>query len=225
MQNLSSTPLYASPTPSCERLIDRILLRVAKIIAWSLYRFKVSGKEAIPPTGRAILACNHVSFIDAVLIMAASSRPVRFVMDYRIFANPFIGWFFRLCRAIPIAPKHEQPTLYEAAFDACAQTLERGELLAIFPEGAITRNGQLQSFKSGLLKIVRRTPSPVIPMGLRNMWGSFFSRIEGQAMVRPFRRGWRNHVTLHIAPAMSLEDMQVLQAQILHLSQSHLRGE
>ena len=143
-----------------------------------MYRFKVRGDEHIPTAGAAILVCNHVSFVDAVLLMAASPRPIYFVMDHRIFDVPVLGWLFRLAKAIPIAPRREDPQAYEAAFDAAAKVLREGDLLAIFPEGAITRDGQLQEFKGGIMKILEREPVPVIPMALTNLWGSFFSRIE-----------------------------------------------
>jgi 1-acyl-sn-glycerol-3-phosphate acyltransferase len=198
--------------------IGFILVWTARVLAHTLYRFRVHGQEYIPQSGAAILACNHVSFIDAVLIMAASPRPVRFIMDYRIFANPFIGWFFRLCRAIPIAPKHEQPALYDSAFEACLNTLQNGELLAIFPEGGITRTGALQPLKSGILKITQQIPTPIIPMGLRNLWGSFFSRIEGAAMVKPFRRGWRNTVTLTLSAPLHDCSLETLSEKIYALS-------
>ena len=120
-----------------------------------VYRFKVARRREHP--GRrapAMLVCNHVSFVDAVLLMAASPRPIRFVMDHRIFKVPVLGWLFRLAKAIPIAPRKEDPAAYEAAFDAAAQVLREGDLLAIFPEGGITRDGTLQPFKGGIMKIL-----------------------------------------------------------------------
>ena len=150
-----------------------------------------------------------MSFVDAVLLMAASPRPIRFLMDHRIFQVPVLGWLFRLAKAIPVAPQKEDPQAYQAAFDAAAQVLREGDLLAIFPEGGITRDGQLQPFKGGIVKILERAQmegvqAPVVPMALTDLWGSFFSRIErGQAMVRPFRRGMFNRVGLHVGPALS----------------------
>jgi 1-acyl-sn-glycerol-3-phosphate acyltransferase len=134
--------------------------------------------------------CNHVSFVDAVLLMAASPRPIRFIMDHRIFAIPVLGWMFRLAKAIPIAPQKEDPKTYEAAFAQARQVLAEGDLLCIFPEGGITRDGELAEFKGGIMKILETHPVPVVPLALQNLWGSFFSRVEqGNAMVRPFRRG------------------------------------
>ena len=130
-----------------------------------------------------MLVCNHVSFIDAVLLMAASPRPIRFIMDHRIFRVPVLGWLFRLAKAIPIAPQKEDPAAYEEAFAQAVQVLREGDLLAIFPEGAITRDGTLQPFKGGVMKILEAAriegiEPPVIPMALTNLWGSYFSRVE-----------------------------------------------
>jgi len=196
-------------------LVPEYLLRfVAWVLSRFVYRFKVQGDEHLPTTGAAILACNHVSFVDAVLLMAASPRPIYFVMDHRIFRVPVLGWLFRLAKAIPIAPSKEDAATYEAAFERAAQVLREGDLLAIFPEGGITRDGQLQPFKGGIVKILERARAdgldvPVIPMALTNLWGSYFSRIEqGGAMVRPFRRGLFNRVGLNVGTPVAAAEAQ-----------------
>ncbi|WP_119157514.1 MFS transporter [Caldimonas tepidiphila] len=179
-------------------LVPEYLLRFFAFVATRcVYRFRVEGEEHIPVRGAALLVCNHVSFVDAVLLMAASPRPIRFIMDHRIFATPVLGTLFRLAKAIPIAPHRENPAVYERAFAEARRVLDEGELLCIFPEGGITRDGTLQPFKGGVMKILETHPVPVVPLALRNLWGSFFSRVEGgRAMVRPWRRGLFNAVTL-----------------------------
>ncbi|MDP3348144.1 MAG: MFS transporter [Hydrogenophaga sp.] len=190
-------------------LVPEYLLRfVAWVASRLVYRFKVQGDEHIPTQGAAVLVCNHVSFVDAVLLMAASPRPIRFLMDHRIFKVPVLGWLFKLAKAIPIAPQKEDEQAYDAAFDAAVAVLRDGELLAIFPEGGITRDGQLQPFKGGVVKILEMADSEglqpaVVPMGLSNLWGSYFSRVEVRngeavAMVRPFRRGIFSRVGLRV---------------------------
>jgi 1-acyl-sn-glycerol-3-phosphate acyltransferase len=155
-----------------------------------------------------VLVCNHVSYVDAVVLMAASPRPIRFLMDHRIFAMPVLGWLFRLGKAIPIAPQREDPAAYEAAFATAGRVLDDGDLLCIFPEGGITRDGQLGEFKGGIMKILQAHPVPVVPLALHNLWGSFFSRIEGgRAMVRPFRRGLFPPVTLRAGPALPADQV------------------
>ena len=185
-------------------LVPEYLLRfIAFILTRCIYRFKVRGDEHIPATGAAILVCNHVSFIDAMVLMAASPRPIRFIMDHRIFATPVLGWLFKLGKAIPIAPQKEDPAAYERAFAQARQVLAEGDLLAIFPEGGITRDGSLGEFKGGVMKILQTHPVPVVPLALQNLWGSFFSRIEGgTAMVKPFRRGLFSRVGLVAGPAV-----------------------
>ncbi|MDM0033129.1 MFS transporter [Variovorax sp. J22P271] len=200
-------------------LVPEYLLRfVAWVLSRFVYRFDIRGQEHIPEEGAAVLVCNHVSFIDAVLLMAASPRPIRFIMDHRIFRVPLLGWLFRLAKAIPIAPQKEDPAAYEQAFADAVQVLREGDLLAIFPEGAITRDGSLQPFKGGVMKILEAARAeglepPVVPMALTNLWGSYFSRIEqrdGQqvAMVRPFRRGLFSRVGLRVGSAMPRAEVQ-----------------
>ena len=189
-------------------VVPEYLLRfVAFLLSRLVYRYRLRGDEHIPLQGPAVLVCNHVSFVDAVLLMAASPRPVRFLMDHRIFRIPVLGWLFRLAKAIPIAPQKENPAVYEAAFAQARAVLDEGELLGLFPEGGITRDGALQPFKGGIMKILETHPVPVLPMALQNLWGSFFSRIEqGQAMVRPFRRGLFSRVVLQVgAPLAAAE--------------------
>ncbi len=187
-------------------LVPEYLLRfVAFVMARVIYRFHVKGDEHIPTQGAAILVCNHVSFIDPVLLMAASPRPIRFIMDHQIFAMPVLGAFFRLAKAIPIAPQKVDPATYENAFEQARQVLDAGDLLCIFPEGGISRDGALAEFRGGVMKLLETNPVPVVPLALRNLWGSFFSRAGGKAMSRPFRRGFFNRVDLvagePVAPA------------------------
>ena len=190
-------------------LVPEYLLRfVAWVITHFVYRFKVRGEQNIPREGAALLVCNHVSFVDAILLMAASPRPIHFVMDHRIFQAPVLGWLFKLAKAIPIAPHKEDPATYEAAFARAAEVLREGDLLAIFPEGGITSNGELQPFKGGVMKILEHAKAegldvPIVPMALTNLWGSYFSRIElrggkNVAMVKPMRRGLFNRVGLEV---------------------------
>lgn len=198
-------------------LVPEYLLRFASwIVTHAVYRFRVQGGDHIPATGAALLACNHVSYVDALLIAAASPRPIRFLMDHRIFATPLLGWLFRLAKAIPIAPQREDPEAYERAFEAACRALDEGDLVGIFPEGAITRDGQLQPFKGGVMKILRTHPVPVVPLALHNLWGSSFSRIDGKGLMsRPLRRGLFNRVELAVGAPLAAEAL---------LSPEDLRG-
>jgi 1-acyl-sn-glycerol-3-phosphate acyltransferase len=138
---------------------------------------------------------------------------------------PVLGWLFRLAKAIPIAPRAEDPVAYEAAFEAAAKVLQGGDLLAIFPEGGITKDGTLQAFKGGIMKILENAERdgldvPVVPMALTNLWGSFFSRVEkGTAMVKPFRRGFMSRVGLNVGAPVAPGTVQpeVLQGRVAEL--------
>ncbi len=178
-------------------LVPEYLLRfIAWVLTRLIYRFEVRGEQNIPTQGAAILVCNHVSFIDAVLLMAASPRPIRFIMDHQIFKIPVLGFLFKLAKAIPIASVRADPATYEQAFAQARRVLSEGELLCIFPEGGITHNGELGEFKGGVMKLLETHPVPVVPLALQNLWGSFFSRRGGAAMTRPFRRGFFSRVGL-----------------------------
>lgn len=169
-------------------LVPEFLMRfICWLLIHTIYRLEESGLENIPETGPAVLVCNHVSFVDPLVVLAASPRPIRFVMDHRIFATPIVSFVFRTGKAIPIAPAKEDSKLLEAAYDEVSRALRNGELVAIFPEGRITDTGEIYPFRSGIERIVERDPVPVIPLALRGLWGSFFSRKYGAAMSKPLR--------------------------------------
>ena len=169
-------------------LVPEFLMRfLVWLLIHSVYRLEKNGLEKIPEKGPAVLVCNHVSFVDAIIIAAACRRPVRFVMDHSIFRVPLLNFIFRTGKAIPIAPFKENPQLLERAYDEIAAALRAGDLVGIFPEGRITDNGELYPFRSGISRILERTPVPVVPLALRGLWGGFFSRKDGRAMSRPSR--------------------------------------
>ena len=169
-------------------LVPEFLMRfIVWMLIHSVYRLEKSGLECIPDEGPAVIVCNHVSFVDALVIAAACRRPIRFVMDHRIFKLPIISFVFRTGKAIPIASAKEDPQMMKRAFDEVARALQEGDLVAIFPEGRITDSGELYPFRPGIKRILERTPVPVIPMALRGLWGSFFSREAGSAMTKPWR--------------------------------------
>ncbi|MCI1006254.1 MFS transporter [Herbaspirillum sp. C7C8] len=195
-------------------LVPEFLIRfLAWILIHTFYRVRIINGQAIPEEGPAVLVCNHVSYVDAIAIMAASPRPVRFVMDHQIFRIPVMSWLFRNVRAIPIAPVKEDPWLTEKAFVDIAQALHEGELVCIFPEGKLTRDGEINPFKGGVQKIIDRSPVPVLPMALRGLWGSLFSRDPSNPVARTFKRGLFSRLELAvgepIAPAaVSPEGLQ-----------------
>jgi len=146
------------------------------ILIHSVYRLRKSGLEQIPDEGPAVLVCNHVSYVDALVISAACRRPIRWVMDHRIYSFPLLSFFFRTVRAIPIAPAKEDPEALERAYDRIARELAAGELVGLFPEGRLTTDGEMGEFRGGIQRILDRTPVPVIPMALGGLWQSLFAR-------------------------------------------------
>jgi 1-acyl-sn-glycerol-3-phosphate acyltransferase len=148
------------------------------------------GLEHLPATGPGVVVSNHVSFVDALVLAAASRRPLRFVMDHTIFRLPVLRFVFRTARAIPIAARKEDPALLERAFAEIGHALDDGDLVCIFPEGRITTTGEMNPFRPGIERILARNPVPVVPVALRGLWGSFFSRKDGRALSRPLRRVW-----------------------------------
>ena len=199
-------------------LIPEFLMRfLVWLLVHTVYRMRTRGMENLPEEGAAVLVSNHVSFVDALVILAASPRPIRFVMDHRIFKTPVLSFVFRTAKAIPIASAKEDERMLNAAYDSVAEALEHGELVAIFPEGRITDTGELYPFRGGIRRIVERTPVPVVPLALKGLWGSFFSRHGGAAMTRPFRRGVLSRIALEAAPAVppGLATPESVQATVL----------
>ena len=204
-------------------LVPEFLLRfIAWLLTRAAYRMRSTGLEHIPHEGAAVLVANHVSFVDAVLIMGAAPRPIRFVMDDRIFRIPLLSFIFRHCGAIPIASAKDDPALMEKAFAEVSTALNNGELVAIFPEGGITRDGELQVFRPGISRILAANPVPVIPLALSGLWGSYFSRIDGEAMKKPFRRGLFSPVALHAGAPLAPSEAS---PETLRMRVLALRGE
>jgi len=164
-------------------LVPEFLMRfVVWILVHTIYRIRKEGLEEIPDRGAALLVCNHVSFVDALVIAACVRRPIRFVMYYKIFQMPLLSFVFRTAGAIPIASKKEDPALLEKAFDDIADCLEKGHLVCIFPEGRVASDGEMSVFRPGIERIVRRSPVTVIPIALRGLAASLFARGSGRSL-------------------------------------------
>jgi 1-acyl-sn-glycerol-3-phosphate acyltransferase len=204
-------------------LVPEFLMRfLAWMLIHTIHRVKIIDVDRIPEEGPAVLVCNHVSYVDAIVIGAASPRPIRFVMDHRIFKMPLLGWIFRTAKAIPIAPAKEDPWLMEKAYVDIARALHEGDLVCIFPEGKLTTTGEINEFRGGIAKIVGRSKVPVIPMALRGLWGSLLSRDPGNVFERSFTRGPRSKLALAVGAPVAPQEAtpEYLQEQV-----KALRGE
>lgn len=193
---------------------------VLRLVVWLLsrvlYRIKGSNLDAIPLHGAAVIVANHVTFVDWLLLAASSPRPIRFVMEKAIFEIPVGNWLCRAGKAIPIVSKRKDPEGYERAFADIASALDDDRLVCIFPEGMLTLDGELNEFRPGIEKILQANPVPVVPIALKGLWGSFFSR---KPHWRP-KRFW-SRVQVVVGKTLSPAEAK---AKYLQQSVSELRG-
>jgi len=165
-----------------------------RLLIWMLthtiYRVKHENLDAIPDEGPCVLVCNHVSYVDALIMAGAIRRPVRFVMFKPIYDMPVLNYIFRTGKTIPIDSKTRNPDIYTRAFERIQEELDAGEVVCIFPEGKLTTDGEIDEFRNGIEKIIATNPVPVLPMALRGLWGSFFSHKDGPALSTRPRRFW-----------------------------------
>jgi 1-acyl-sn-glycerol-3-phosphate acyltransferase len=204
------------------QLVPEFLVRfVGWLLISALYRVRTQGLDRVPEEGPAVLVCNHVSFVDALILMGSVRRPLRFVMYYKIFRTPALGVVFRAAKAIPIAGAREDRALMERAFDAIDAALAEGELVCIFPEGGLTLDGEIAKFHSGVEKILERRPVPVIPMALRGLWHSRWSRRDSRLRRARLPRRFRARIELVVGDAL---DGAAVDAPQLEAAVRELRG-
>ena len=187
-------------------IVPEFLMRfLVWILIHTIYRVEVKGYGNLPQEGPVIVACNHVSYADPLLIGGVIKRPVHFVMHHKIFHIPILHFIFKTAKAIPIATHEENPIVLERAFASIKKVLDDNAVLGIFPEGGITNNGDIHKFKKGIEKVVREQPVPVVPMALCHMWGSLFSRRDPLAKRRPYK--FRAHIELRIGQPIDPKDL------------------
>ena len=165
-----------------------------RFYAWCLarvmYRLKVNHHELIPAEGPAVLVCNHVTYVDWLILAAAIKRPLRFVMDHSFYKGWLLRTLLNQAKVIPIAPAKDNAKVLDRAFERIKSELAKGEVVCIFPEGTLTSDGAMRPFRPGIERIINTSPVPVVPMALRNVWGSYFSRKGGAALKKIPRRFW-----------------------------------
>jgi 1-acyl-sn-glycerol-3-phosphate acyltransferase len=197
-------------------LVPEFLMRfMVWMLIHSVYRLKKLDLERIPDEGAALVVCNHVSYVDALVISAACRRPIRWVMDHRIFKVPLLSFFFRTARAIPIAPAKEDAALLERAYARIADELRGGELVGIFPEGRLTPDGEMGEFRGGIMRALKECPVPVVPMALSGLWQSVFARNREARKLFP-------RVRLAVGEALGAE---AVTPERLHSEVLALRGD
>ncbi len=204
------------------QVTEFVLRFIIWIISHTMYRVKHQGINNIPDEGAAVLVCNHVSFVDALLIAGSSRRPVRFVMDKSIANMPIMKYVFKWAKTIPICSPKQDIDTYNKAFEKIQHELNEGELVCIFPEGKITKDGQLNEFRGGIEKILKNNPVPVVPMALTGLWGSFFSHKDGHAFTTKPRRFW-SRVGLVVDEPIAAQDASAntLQTKVQSIITTH----
>ncbi|HNR91089.1 MAG TPA: MFS transporter [Dokdonella sp.] len=204
-------------------LVPEFLMR---FLSWALvntlYRIRTEGLDHVPEEGPALIVCNHVSYMDALIVAGSVRRPARFVMYYRIFNIPVMSFIFRTARAIPIAGAKEDPALLEQAFEAIDAALADGDLVCIFPEGGLTADGNIAPFRPGVERILQRRPVPVVPMAIRGLWGSIFSRKDTRLGRMRLPRRFRSRLVLAVGEPVPPEQASAAE---LERRVRELRGE
>ena len=196
-------------------LLPEFLMRfLAWIVVNTIYRVRPSGIENIPVKGPAIVVCNHVSYMDPIVLLASVRRPIRFVMYYKIFQLPLLRFLFQQVRAIPIASAKEDEQLMNEAFEKVDAELAAGNIVCIFPEGGITNDGEIQRFRPGIERVIANRPVPVVPVALQNLWGSWFSRSNG-GKIRKFPRRFFAKVPVIIGEPVMPGDVTAAKLELL----------
>jgi len=201
-------------------LVPEFLMRfIVWILIHTFYRVK-NDVHHIPDEGMALLVCNHVSYVDVLILTACCPRPIRFVMDNKIFRLPILRFVFQAAKVIPIAGGRQNIAVLRKAYDQISEALRDGELVCLFPEGGLTTDGEIHRFLPGLERVVARDSVPVIPLALRGLWNSIFSRNPDVRWTHVLRRIFAK-VELVSAPALSSGQAN---ASLLEKQVRQLRG-
>ncbi|MES2682742.1 MAG: 1-acyl-sn-glycerol-3-phosphate acyltransferase [Pseudomonadota bacterium] len=207
-------------------LTQKLPIWLLQVVVWLLihvlYRIRSDGLQHIPREGAVIIACNHVSFVDALLIGGLMSRAPRFVMYHKVYKLPVMNLLFRAARVIPIAPAKEDAALLEKAYAEIRAALDNGELVGIFPEGGLTPDGEIHPFKPGIEKILATNPVPVVPMALQNLWGSMWSKQDSRLRRARLPRRFRAEIALVASEAIPPDQVT---AEFLEVQVRVLRGD
>ncbi|MCB1627627.1 MAG: MFS transporter [Xanthomonadales bacterium] len=203
-------------------LVPEFLLRfLTWLLINTIYRVRTDGLERIPEEGPVLLVCNHVSFVDALIIGGSVRRPVRFVMYYKIFQLPLLNFLFRTAKTIPIAGAKENPAMLNAAFEQISAELRAGEVVCIFPEGGLTGDGEIAPFRPGVERALAQDSVPVLPLALRGLWGSPFSR-AARGLGRLWPRKLWSRIELVAGPLLTPNEST---AKALEVHVRRLRGD
>jgi acyl-[acyl-carrier-protein]-phospholipid O-acyltransferase/long-chain-fatty-acid--[acyl-carrier-protein] ligase len=186
---LAGAVLSFAGTIYCVKLMPDSLIRlILWLVTKTIYRIRIEGRDNIPEKGGALLVCNHVSFVDAPLLMAATDRKIHFIMDKSYYELWWIKPFGGILGLIPIAPNLGLRELIKS-LQTAGDKIRAGEVVCIFAEGQITRTGELNEFHRGSERIMKNVDAPIVPIALVGVWGSIFSFERGKFFWK-----WPRHI-------------------------------
>lgn len=201
--------------------IEKLVRLIAAVITRLVYRVRFFGRDNIPATGGVLIICNHVSYADAPMLDTACARPIRFIMDRDFYNIWFLKPFCKLVRTIPISAE-DPPKKIIASMIEAKNALKAGEIVCIFAEGAMTRNGNLLPFKNGYERIARRTGCKIVPAYIGGMWGSIFSFYYGKTLST-LPKVFRRKAAIHFGkPLPNNATSQQIRQSIQELSCDHI---
>ena len=196
-------------------LLPEFLMRfLAWLVITVIYRVRPSGLDNIPHKGPAVVVCNHVSYMDPIILSGYIRRPMRFVMWYRIFQMPLLNFLFRTMKAIPIAGAREDESVMDEAFEKVDAELAAGNIVCIFPEGALTSDGEVARFRPGIEQIIARRAVPVVPAALGRLWGSWLTR-RRDGLLRTFPKRLFSRVLLTIGEPVPPSEVTAARLELL----------
>ncbi|GAB2657425.1 MFS transporter [Vibrio panuliri] len=201
-------------------LFIQVPIFVVRFLVWvithTMYRVQHKNLHHLPEKGGALIVCNHVSYMDALLLSAVCPRLIRFVMEEDYANLPPIRGFLKRAGVIPISATRRGSI--RRAFDEVEQALSEGHIVCIFPEGRLTADGEMNDFMRGMDIVLRRSPVPVIPMALKGLWGSYFSRYKGRACQgRPTRFWSKIEIEAGVPVAPQDATTQLMQHKVAEL--------
>ncbi|ENM5882189.1 MFS transporter [Vibrio metoecus] len=189
------------------------------ILTHTLYRVRHKNLHHIPEQGGALLVCNHVSYMDALLLSAVCPRLIHFVMEEEYANLPLLKTFLKRAGVIPISANNRASL--RRAFAEIEHSLDEGNLVCIFPEGRLTADGEMNPFMRGLDLILHRSPVPVVPLALKGLWGSYFSRHKGRA-CKGLPTRFRSQLEIEAGGPVAADHAN---AALMHEKVAHLRGD
>ncbi len=192
--------------------IEESLRFVMSSFAKLMYRVEVRGKEKLPLQGPYIIVSNHVSYVDWLLLMSISPKPVRFIIDYAYYYLKPLNFWFKQAKLIPIAKRSEDEKILNNAFVLIKKFLDTGHILGLFPEGTLTRDGKIRRFQPGLNRILSNSPVPIYPICIDGLWGSFFSR-EGRGAFKKFPKEFRPKIRITIGDKIEPENYNLFKLE------------